>query len=202
VRAPLGFFNGAECDAGVAGAIPFSGATPTQVSTLSLELTRYECTAAAAPPLRASAISVEGHAELRVELTSGASQLTKNRCLELRVRTLDARGRSIFVPAASAIAITVDGGAVGTSSLCDDSDAGVAITVQSGGSTALFYLRTPLGSPDGGAFVQVRATPAPGVLADESLTSLPAACLPTGTTCRTTPGACCNACSIGTDTCT
>lgn len=199
---PLTFFGGASCIDGPVVNVSLSGPAATAVSTSTLDLVRYECAASAAPPLLASPFTLEGHAALRVELTSGASELTRNRCIELRVRSVGAAGGSVFMPAASAIALSADGGQVGRSPVCDDLGAGVTVTIPAGGSTALFYARTQLGSTDGGALVTIQATPQAGVLADESNVAFPSSCLPTGTPCRSTPGACCVSCSVGTDTCT
>ncbi|MBL8918074.1 MAG: hypothetical protein JNJ54_04365 [Myxococcaceae bacterium] len=197
---PLGFQRGPRCDGGVATSVSLEGPQPSVVSTGALDLVRYDCSVSA-PPLRMSAFRLEGHASLRVELTGGADTLTKNRCIELRVRATTVAGDSVFMPATSVVTVAVDGGAVGRSSLCDDGDAGATLTIQAGGSSALFYVRATNGSPDGGAEVVLRASPGPGVLADESVRVLSSACLPSGASCRATPGACCVSCNINTDNC-
>lgn len=196
------FFGGGACAGSPGVAVTVDGPGPAVASVRLSQVSTYECVTSASPPLVASPFSLAGLAALRVEVVGGGSEVTQERCVQLRVRSADALGSSVAMPVTSALSVSVDGGFVGLSSACDDLDAGLGLTIPSGNTTASFYARVTGQSGDAGRTLVVWAEPAPGVLAVAGEAAFSVTCLASGQSCGSTPGACCNGCNaLASNTC-
>lgn len=200
--APMRLFTlGATCDGSAGVPLSIGGPGPTWASVTLTDVGRSECDTSAAPPLQPAHFTVEARAQLRVELKDGGPTVEQTRCTPMQLRATDVYGASVAWEDAGAVVLDFGGTPATTDPGCNGLDGGFSLPLPSTPTPIDFYVKPGFGTGDGGV-VAVHVVPATGVLAEESLTSFPVTCRPTGAACGGAPGACCFGCNAtGTNTC-
>jgi hypothetical protein len=191
---PQSFSADATCTGSPGTSVSVGGASAAFASFTPLAVKHLDCLTAATG-LRPTAFSIEARAQLRVELLDGGAAPDQTVCEAMQVRATDALGASIPLPAAGAVTLDAEGGLVGRASDCSDLDAGLSLTLPASPAPQVFYVKTPVGSSDGGVLV-FHVRPDAGVLAEESRVTFPITCRPQGASCGGFTGSCCNGCNV------